>query len=258
MARREPAVVSLAEIDDPNLHSTSSGKKASRKGVWLVLAVLSLVGLVGVGVWQEKISATPSQKRASQSDEASVPTDLAADLEQSAIAKATASQPEQLLNHRRYDIADVRKLVPLSSNSEILLQPDAQASVEAMLADAKAKGVQLDVISGFRTVADQNYLYFDLKAERGESARTRAEVSAPPGYSEHHTGYAVDFIDKSQPATFLEESFENTPAYKWLVANAPFYNFELSFGKDSSAAVAYEPWHWRYVGNRESLELFYK
>ena len=172
-------------------------------------------------------------------------------------AKADSGSPKQLLNHRRYSVADVRQLVPLAPNSKILLQPEAQAKLGAMLADANASGVQLGVISGFRTIEDQNYLYFDLKAERGQSAKARAEVSAPPGYSEHHTGYAVDFIDQSQPATFLEESFETTPAYKWLVANAPFYNFEMSFPK-GNGSVTYEPWHWRYVGNQESLELFYR
>lgn len=173
------------------------------------------------------------------------------------VVDESTAEPEQLLNHRRYDVADVRQLVPLAPNNQILLQPDAQASLATMLVDAEADGVQLGIISGFRTLEDQRYLYFDVKAERGESARTRAEVSAPPGYSEHHTGYAVDFVDKTQPETHLEESFELTPAYQWLIANAPYYNFELSFPEDN-AAVAFEPWHWRYVGNQESLELFYK
>ena len=127
-----------------------------------------------------------------------------------------------------------------------------------MIAQAKSENVQLGVISGFRTLADQDYLYFGLKAERGQNARTRAEVSAPPGYSEHHTGYAVDFIDEDRSETHLIESFENTPAFKWLEDNAAYYSFEMSFPKDNSSNVSYEPWHWRYVGNQESLELFYK
>ncbi len=165
---------------------------------------------------------------------------------------------DELLNHRRYEVANTDSLVALNSNSSIQLRPDAQAAIAEMLAAAKADGVKLGIISGFRTLADQDYLYFDLKAERGESAQTRAEVSAPPGYSEHHTGYAVDFIDESKPDTFLEESFETTAAFAWLEANAAFFNFEMSFPKDNAAKLSYEPWHWRYVGNQESLELFYK
>nr|WP_228024506.1 M15 family metallopeptidase [cf. Phormidesmis sp. LEGE 11477] len=256
---------------------------------------MGLVGLGGLGLWQKErtnfyigsaIAYTKntvlrwrgnsdtalSSRGTDRSGETSVPTASSAidavDTTASASADSSAeastnsptadsAQPEQLLNHRRYSVADISQLVPLAPDSNILLQPEAKVKIEAMLAEAKADGVNLGVISGFRTIEDQNYLYFDLKAERGESASVRAEVSAPPGYSEHHTGYAVDFVDESQPATFLEESFETTPAYKWLVANAPFYNFELSFPKDNGS-VAYEPWHWRYVGNQESLELFYR
>jgi zinc D-Ala-D-Ala carboxypeptidase len=168
------------------------------------------------------------------------------------------NRPETLLNHRRYDEAPQQSLIPLSPNSEVTLQPVAQASVNAMVAKAKAEGVQLGVASGFRSIEDQNYLYFEVKAERGESAKTRAAVSAPPGYSEHHTGYAVDLMDESRPQTHLEESFETTPAYQWLKQNAAFFNFEMSFPKNNESNVAYEPWHWRYVGDQDSLETFYQ
>ena len=171
---------------------------------------------------------------------------------------AADGKPEELLNHRRYDEAPQESLVNLNTKSDLKLQPDAQAELTAMIAKAKAEGIKLGIVSGFRTIEDQDYLYFDVKAERGESAKTRAEVSAPPGYSEHHTGYAVDFIDESKPDTHVEKSFETTPAFRWLKKNAAFYNFEMSFPDDPSSPLSYEPWHWRYVGNQESLELFYK
>lgn len=171
---------------------------------------------------------------------------------------AADGRPEELLNHRRYDEASQESLVNLNAKSNLRLQPDAQAELTTMIAKAKSEGVKLGIISGFRTLEDQDYLYFDVKAERGDSAKTRAEVSAPPGYSEHHTGYAVDFIDESKPDTHVEKSFETTAAFRWLKKNAAFYNFEMSFPDDPSSPLSYEPWHWRYVGNKESLELFYK
>ncbi|MEO1791814.1 MAG: M15 family metallopeptidase [Cyanobacteria bacterium J06629_19] len=169
-----------------------------------------------------------------------------------------AGKPDTLLNHRRYEVADVDSLVPLNAASDIKVQAEVQGAIAQMIAKAQAEGIQLGIISGFRTLEDQDYLYFDLKAERGQSAQTRAEVSAPPGYSEHHTGYAVDFIDEDKVDTHLSESFETTAAFEWLEENAAYFNFEMSFPKDNSANVSYEPWHWRYVGNQESLELFYK
>lgn len=174
------------------------------------------------------------------------------------VPQQTASEPDTLLNHRRYDEAKQTELVPLDPSSELKLQPVAQASVSAMLEKARIEGVKLSVISAFRTVEDQDFLYFKIKAERGQTAKTRAAVSAPPGYSEHHTGYAVDFIDASQPDTQLSQSFETTAAFKWLVKNAGYFNFEMSFPKNGDSAVSYEPWHWRYVGDQKSLELFYK
>ncbi len=176
-------------------------------------------------------------------------------------ASSTSSKrndPPELLHHRRYAEASIAGLVPVNSNSEIKLQPAAAANINKMITQANSEGVQLGVVSGFRSIADQNYLFFDVKAERGETPKTRAEVSAPPGYSEHHTGYAVDFVDESQPDTYTEESFEKTAAYQWLMKNAAFYNFEMSFPQDPTSPLSYEPWHWRYVGDQKSLELFYK
>lgn len=166
--------------------------------------------------------------------------------------------PDHLLNHRRYAEADPDDLVLLNPSSQIKLQPPAQIAVNQMIAQAKSEGVQLGMASAFRSIEDQNHLFFDVKAERGQNSKTRAEVSAPPGYSEHHTGYAVDFIDESKPGTHTEKSFETTPAYQWLQKNAPAYNFELSFPQDPNSPVGYEPWHWRYVGDQKSLELFYE
>jgi D-alanyl-D-alanine carboxypeptidase len=107
-------------------------------------------------------------------------------------------------------------------------------------------------------LADQNYLFFDVKAQRGQTAQKRAEVSAPPGYSEHHTGYAVDIGDATTPALDLNPNFEKTAAFQWLQANATHFNFELSFPRNNLQGVNYEPWHWRFVGDRPSLETFYK
>lgn len=113
-------------------------------------------------------------------------------------------------------------------------------------------------ISGFRSISDQKYLYFDVKAERNQDAAERAKVSAPPGYSEHHTGYAADIGDGNAPALNLNTDFDKSAAYRWLKANANRYSFELSFPKGNRQGVSYEPWHWRYVGDIQSLKTFYK
>jgi D-alanyl-D-alanine carboxypeptidase len=143
-------------------------------------------------------------------------------------------------------------------DGNIRLRRAAAAAFESMVAAAQADGVSIVPISGFRSLADQQHVFFDIKAERGQNATKRAEVSAPPGYSEHHTGYAIDVGDANAPDTNLSTSFEETAAFQWLKNNAPRYNFEISFPRNNPQGVSYEPWHWRFVGDRASLETFYK
>jgi D-alanyl-D-alanine carboxypeptidase len=163
-----------------------------------------------------------------------------------------------LLGHFAYEEAPASELRAIAADGSIKLRAPAAQQFQAMVAAAKSEGVSIVTISGFRSVADQQHLFFDIKAQRGQVATKRAEVSAPPGYSEHHTGYAVDLGDGNVPATNLSPNFENTAAFKWLQKNAPRFSFELSFPRGNSQGVNYEPWHWRFVGDRPSLETFYK
>jgi len=162
-----------------------------------------------------------------------------------------------VLGHRPYDEAPEVELVPLSANSAIRLRAAAATKYEAMAQAAAGAGVRLVPLSGFRSHTEQETIFFSLQAERGQNVETRAEVSAPPGYSEHHTGYAIDVGDANRPGTNLSQSFADTPAYQWMDTNAVRFGFELSFPPDNFQGVAFEPWHWRFVGDRYSLETFY-
>jgi D-alanyl-D-alanine carboxypeptidase len=68
----------------------------------------------------------------------------------------------------------------------------------------------------------------------------------------------MDIGDGRTPATNLSPDFEKTAAFKWLEKNAAYYSFEVSFPKGNAQGVSYEPWHWRFVGDRDSLETFYR
>ena len=165
---------------------------------------------------------------------------------------------EDLLGHLPYEEASKSELTSISRDGRIKLRHAAAEKFKQMQAAAIADGVLLIPLSGFRTVSAQDYLFFRVKEQRRQGATKRAEVSAPPGYSEHHTGYAIDIGDGKVPATNLQTKFENTSAFRWLKANAARYSFELSFPPNNPQGISYEPWHWRFVGNRHSLETFYK
>ena len=154
---------------------------------------------------------------------------------------------EDLLGHLPYSEAPTNELVAVSGDGQIKLRTAAADAYNRMAAAALADGIALVPLSGFRTIADQEYLFFRVKEQRAQVATQRAEVSAPPGHSEHHTGYAIDIGDPDQPDTHLSESFAQTPAFQWLTAHAARFSFELSFPPENPQGISYEPWHWRFV-----------
>ena len=223
--------------------------------------VFLIGGLVGLGViafiagsWY--VASAP--ERTAVSDSASTSASSPAPTQPVEEASPPATKSETLLGHFAYSEAPPQELQPIVADGSIKLSEAAAEQFQAMVAAARASGVVLVPISGFRSAQTQENLFFDIKAARGQVATKRAAVSAPPGYSEHHTGYAVDIGDGAVPATNLNTTFENTRAFNWLSANAARFSFEMSFPKDNPQGVSYEPWHWRFVGDRHSLETFYK
>ncbi len=160
----------------------------------------------------------------------------------------------RLLGHFPYPEAPADQLVTI--DADLQLQTDAAQALLAMQRAAAVDGVDLVVLSAFRSIALQRQLFFDVQAARNQSARERARVSAPPGFSEHSTGYAVDLGDRQRPATNLSTGFDQTPTYRWLAAHAHRFHFQLSFPQGNAQGVNYEPWHWRYEGSTEALRLF--
>ena len=100
-----------------------------------------------------------------------------------------------------------------------------------MRKDAKNEGIYLVFLSGYRSINLQNEIFYTLKSKRNQIATERARVSAPPGYSEHSTGFAIDIGDAYKRDTDFELEFENTDAFRWLKKNAAKYHFKLSFNE---------------------------
>lgn len=158
------------------------------------------------------------------------------------------------IKHFRYDETPRSELVAsgYGSDSKFLIHRDAKPALQEMVRAARADGVTLTPGSIFRGVDRQRQIVNNKKSQ-GQSARQIYRTSSHPGYSEHHTGLAVDF-------TPINNSFANTEGYRWLRNNANKYGFYQSFTADYSAysGVAEESWHWRYEGrNGEFAPLFF-
>ena len=130
------------------------------------------------------------------------------------------------------------------------LHKDAADAFAKMQKAAEQDGITLTVVSGFRSKEYQKTL-FSKKGTDDATIKDRIKVSAPAGFSEHHTGYAIDINS-------TEETFKDSDEYRWLKEHASEYGFELSFPENNSQGVAFEPWHWRYVGNEEAKNTFAK
>ena len=90
-------------------------------------------------------------------------------------------------------------------------------SLLKMREEAKKDGIYLVFLSGYRSINLQKEIFYSLKSVRNQEAAERARVSAPPGYSEHSTGFAIDIGDATRRETDFETDFENTDAFRWLI-----------------------------------------
>lgn len=126
-------------------------------------------------------------------------------------------------------------------NREQRLTPKAARQWLHMCSAALSDKVELQAVSAFRSI-DYQAGIVRRKLKKGQTIEQILMVSAAPGFSEHHTGRAIDI---SQPGFEpLEEEFEQSPAYQWLMENAARFNFKLSFPRENRHGVAFEPWHW--------------
>ncbi len=158
-----------------------------------------------------------------------------------------------ILGHLPYKEISKDKLVFIEPNIEVHI--DMSESLIKMREDAIKDGIYLVFLSGYRSINLQKDIFYSLKSMRNQIAAERARVSAPPGYSEHSTGFAIDIGDAYNRETDFEVEFENTDAFRWLKKNAAKYHFKLSFNQNNKN-VDYEPWHWRYEGSIEALKVF--
>ncbi len=121
------------------------------------------------------------------------------------------------------------------------LTPDTAQRWQAMQAAAAKDGISLQVVSGFRSLEYQQGIW-TRKLARGLKVEEIIKVNAPPGYSEHHAGTAVDITTPGfEP---VEEVFEKSPAFAWLTTEASRFGFGMPYTRENPFGIIYEPWHW--------------
>lgn len=149
------------------------------------------------------------------------------------------------------------ELTTLSNGVQVdsRVYPDLQK----MFDDMRNEGIYPVVSEGYRTHEQQEKMMQDkIDAFMAEGYSKKAakhmalEWVAKPGTSEHELGIALDINASANSQTTHEE------VYQWLNNNAHRYGFILRYpeGKESITGIDYEPWHYRYVGEKAAREIY--
>ncbi len=139
---------------------------------------------------------------------------------------------------------EARRLVEVGPNLVGRMQrlaPEAALKWRQMTAAAEGGGIRLLLVSGFRSFDYQGEL-IRKKLAQGQAIAEILRVNAAPGFSQHHTGLAIDIATPgSRPLT---EEFEHSEAFAWLREHAATFGFSMTYPRDNPWGFIYEPWHW--------------
>lgn len=144
-----------------------------------------------------------------------------------------------------YDEANSLQLAEVGDDGrEHFLISEAAVAWQRMKKAAESDGQRIFIVSAFRSIPRQVEIIRD-KIAAGLDIEDILTVCAPPGFSEHHTGRALDL--STHGVENLSEEFGTSTAFEWLNHNADRFLFSLSYPRDNSHGYQYEPWHWCYA-----------
>ena len=157
----------------------------------------------------------------------------------------------------------IKTEVVFESWREYKLDVRAADYIERMIDAAKEDGIDLLVVSAYRTIEYQQQNFNNSVQDRIDRGMSEEEAYADtlnevalPGESEHNAGLALDIMCEEYQS-MDDDGFENTDAFKWLDKHAAEYGFILRYpkGKYDVTGIIYEPWHYRFVGLYYASEI---
>lgn len=147
--------------------------------------------------------------------------------------------PGKVLKIQRYPLS----LASLNQgNKKFWMTEETSSAWLKMKKAADEDGIPIHIRWAFRSIEQQAFLLREQLSWGGEINELIVWI-APPGYSQHHSGRALDINTE-----YGNELFENTDAFRWLDAHAKKFGFIMSFPENNQYGIIYEPWHWYYEG----------
>lgn len=238
-------------------------KKLNMKKVLMVLIIIAAIIIM--------INRASSKKKTKEvSTSENTVTNTTAEVNNSenmtnTLSNNTAETPKREIDDWRVTLANYENILPENftvkvSNIDSTRQFDSRAIGELtdmMNAMRKAGITNIWVQSAYRSVARQKELYDASVQKYLKQGKTQEEAQKltdeyinKPGSSDHNLGLAVDF-------NYVDNKFEKLEGFKWLQQHAEEYGFVLRYPKDKEniTKIAYESWHWRYVGKEHAQKM---
>lgn len=155
--------------------------------------------------------------------------------------------------HKNYipkNLVDIRSHIETSGTTTLCVTEDTATALYIMSEDMKKVGLQLVVVSGYRSYAGQEKLFHTHAPTMNAGLYHRV---APAGHSEHQLGTTVDVASEFKSGT----DFASTPESVWIQEHGYRYGFIISYekGHEEKTGYIYEPWHIRYVGVANAVLL---
>lgn len=161
---------------------------------------------------------------------------------------------DYLIVNKTYSLS--KEYIPKDTNIKVTndlcilcIDNTAYDNWKIMKNDAAAIGLEIKIVSGYRSYNYQKNLYDGNVIKDGKNLTDT--YSARPGHSEHQTGLSFDINS-------TDDSFAATNEGKWLNENAYLYGYIIRYpkGKEHITGYQYEPWHLRYVGKKLAKILY--
>ena len=231
-------------------------KKLNKRKIAIVILIIIIVITLIVKKSKNKTTVETTTNQVEQTT---------SEQEENKVEEEQEQQPEKEITDWRLTLANYENLLPENftvkvENIDKTRQFDARAIGELndMMNQMKKDGItNIWIQSAYRSVARQKELYDVSVKKYLKEGKTQEEAEKltnvyinKPGSSDHNLGLAVDFNK-------VDNEFEKLEGFKWLQKNAENYGFVLRYPKDKEdiTKIAYESWHWRYVGVENAKKM---
>lgn len=144
-------------------------------------------------------------------------------------------------------------LLPAFEKQPQILLEERAASLLSRLIFALPGPEGITAVSGYRSLSEQEDIYEASLRENGREFTEK--YVALPNHSEHQTGLAIDLAENKEPIDFIRPSFPNSGICQRFREKAAHYGFIERYpkGREHITGIAWEPWHFRYVGFPHSV-----